>query len=261
MARSSFSDSDVHHRCHSRTLSFYLFRGGFLSHFSRLNYNSPKPEESVLLHPFTMSSARSLASSLIRAPIKQLNRKRMNARRSIKMDMNRGRRLRDAGQLQHRRRRCQIFLACAFAVIAVVVYEPAFVGAAVVTGGESSSSSSSMLLRRTTTAASEEDEGANTHRRSLWLKEFLSNYWKKKPTPSPTSTLVIVSAPLTSQKPTSSKPTTSKPKTTSSPSYSVRLVTYLIRGNNTVLFSYIHLSHTPPLSFLSLSALSHLHIQ
>ena len=174
--------------------------------------------------------------------------------------MNRGRRLRDAGQLQHRRRRCQIFLACAFAVIAVVVYEPAFVGAAVVTGGESSSSSSSTLLRRTTTAASEVDEGANTapevyeeyddhdHRRSLWLKEFLSNYWKKKPTPSPTSTLVIVSAPLTSQKPTSSKPTTSQPKTTSTPSYSVRLVTYLIRGNNTMLFSYIHSSHTPPLS-------------
>ena len=189
---------------------------------------------------------------------KQLYHKRMSARRSIKMDMNRGRRLRDAGQLQHRRRRCQIFLACAFAVIAVVVYEPAFVGAAVVTGGESaSSSSSSMLLRRITTAASEEDEvyeeyDDHDHRRSLWLKEFLSNYWKKKPTPSPTSTLVIVSAPLTSQKPTSSKPTTSQPKTTSTPSYSVRLVTYLIRGNNTMLFSYIHSSHTPPLS-ISLS--------
>jgi hypothetical protein len=41
--------------------------------------------------------------------------------------------------------------------------------------------------------------------------------------------MVVVSAPLTSQKPTSTKPTTSKPKTTLSPSYSVRLVTYLIR--------------------------------
>jgi hypothetical protein len=38
--------------------------------------------------------------------------------------------------------------------------------------------------------------------------------------------MVVVSAPLTSQKPTSTKPTTSKPKTTLSPSYSVRLVTY-----------------------------------
>ena len=86
-------------------------------------------------------------------------------------ELNRGRRMRGAG------RRCQIFLACAFAV-AVVVYEPAFVGAAVVTGDESASPSS--------------------------------------------------------------KPTTSEPTTTSSPSYSVRLVTYL-----SILL-------TPPLS-LSLS--------
>ena len=92
-------------------------------------------------------------------------------------------------------RRCQIFLACAFAV-AVVVYEPAFVGAAVVTGDESASSS---------------------------------------------------------------KPTTSEPTTTSSPSYSVRLVTYLIGGNNTMLSYNIYpfVSHSPSLS-LRFVPLSHI---
>jgi hypothetical protein len=51
-------------------------------------------------------------------------------------------------------RRCQIFLACAFAV-AVVVYEPAFVGgAAVVTGDESASSSSKATTSEPTTTSS-----------------------------------------------------------------------------------------------------------
>ena len=151
-----------------------------------------------------------------------------------------GRRLRSAGGRQRRRR--QIFAACAFAIAAAVgINEPAFVVAAlaladdtvngdvVALGGESS-----MLFRRLTRNEEVEEGNAATeeahdddHHRSLWLKEFLSNHLKRKLTSSPTSTMVIVSAPLTSQRPTLSKPTTSKPTTskptTTSPTDSVRI--------------------------------------